>query len=113
MTMKTEPCWTVGCGSPATHDYWCEQHHTERRERIKSEMAKIKNDSHGIPRNYGGIGRPYTTEELEHTITVTGNFYGWRWACSCGKGSAADAKTKSLATSASARHIRAIQKAAA
>lgn len=48
-----ETCWTDGCDKPQSPDhvgYWCEEHYLARRSRIQAEMAKIKNDSNGIPR---------------------------------------------------------------
>lgn len=39
--MKDEQCWKLHCESVATHDYWCETHAVERRERIKSAMSDI------------------------------------------------------------------------
>lgn len=104
----TEKCWKEGCEEPRAVDYWCEAHGTARRERIKAEMARLTNDSYGIPRNHGGTGKPF----VAHDITVQDNFYGWHWSCSCGKRGATDAKTEGLARAASYRHLRAVEKAA-
>lgn len=115
-------CWSPGCEEPITQPagritYWCERHDTERRERITAAMARLENDSYGIPRNHGGVGRPYTAEELapkeQHAVEVLGEYSEWRWACTCGKGSAAPASTEGMARAASERHLRAVEKAEA
>jgi len=110
-TVTREKCWKEGCEEPRSDErngYWCTRHHDERRERITAEMAKLANDSYGIPRNHGGTGVPF----VAHDISVESNFYGWHWLCSCGKRGATDAKTEGLARAASYRHLRAVEKAA-
>lgn len=110
----TEKCWKEGCEELRAVDYWCEAHGTARRERIKAEMAKLANDSHGIPRNHGGTGVPF----VAHDITIqTGYDYRlnrdeWWWVCTCGKGGDGT-KTEGIARAASRRHLRAIEKSLA
>ncbi len=108
----TATCWTPDCDEqiaviPGTVTYWCQRHHDERRARITAAMARLENDSYGIPRK-----RPGT-----HDITIREGYdYRserdvWFWGCSCGKGGFGS-RTEGLARAASYRHLRAVEKAA-
>lgn len=103
----TEKCWKEGCEELRAVDYWCEAHGTARRERIKAEMAKIENDSYGIPRNHGGTGRPF----VAHDITIHAGYNGrrdrdfWWWKCTCGQESQAESRNEGIAKSAGKRHV--------
>lgn len=107
-------CWSPDCEEPIAQPdgritYWCERHDTERRERIKAAMARLENDSYGMPRK-----RPGTHEiEIKSAHNYIDNRADWWWACSCGKTSGAASRTQGLARAAGDRHLRAVEKAEA
>jgi len=103
----TGACWTEGCEEPIAVPpmrvtYWCERHDRERRERIKAAMAKIENDSYGIPRNHGAPAHEVTIH-AGHNMIRNRDF--WWWKCTCGQESQAESRNEGIAKSAGKRHV--------
>ena len=102
----TETCWKDDCDKPVEVDYWCSEHATERRERIRRALADIANDK----------ARRVQEQEpprAAHVLYVTESEEGWTWTCSCGSGGSKPTRTQGMASGAGNRHVKSAEKASA